>query len=410
MSRLEFWFDFSCPYAYLASTQVEALAARCDLELDVRPMLLGGVFRVHQVPQKLFAAHGPEKTRHGANDIRRSAIVAGVPLVMPPGHPIRTVEALRAMLVVGAPYLRLGHAFFRAYWVEGIDISTQAGLRQVLAAEGHDADQVLTECAKPEVKDELRRRTDEAVEKGVFGAPAFIYEDELYWGFDRMEMIERRAGLAPEALRPAREARVDFFFDYSSPFAYLAAGQVRRYFGDGLRYRPMLLGAIFKMVGQVNVPLHAMNQPKQRFVGQDLIRQAEDAGLPFSWPSRFPMKTTLPLRVTMLALAEKPGEAPDLIESIFGAYWADDRDISSAAVMTELLQSCGMDAKRMLARAAEQSVKDELRAATQAAVDAGVFGTPTFLLDVGAEAPSLYWGSDRLPMVSAAANGRRDLW
>ena len=72
MSRsFEYWFDFSCPYAYLASTQVEALAARTGATLLPKPCLLGGVFKALDTPQKLFATMGPEKAKHGANDLRR---------------------------------------------------------------------------------------------------------------------------------------------------------------------------------------------------------------------------------------------------------------------------------------------------------------------------------------------------
>ena len=130
MKRVEFWFDFSCPYAYVASTRVEALAQRVGAQLDPRPMLLGGVFRARGTPQNLSATLNPAKAAHNMHDMRRQAQMAGVPLHMPAGHPLRTVEALRCVLAVGAPFMPLAHRFYRAYWAEGRDLSTPETVAQ----------------------------------------------------------------------------------------------------------------------------------------------------------------------------------------------------------------------------------------------------------------------------------------
>src|SRR5687768_12654924 len=103
----EFWFDFSCPYAYLGSTQVDALAARTGAEIDPRPMLLGGVFRARDVPQNLYRSLSPQRLRHNADDLKRWAALLEVPLGFPSGHPMRTVTALRSLLVVGPPFMPL---------------------------------------------------------------------------------------------------------------------------------------------------------------------------------------------------------------------------------------------------------------------------------------------------------------
>src|SRR5579859_119248 len=139
MRTLDFWFDYSCPYAYLGATQVEALAARTGARLAYKPMLLGGVFRANGTPQKLFETLSPSKAAHNARDIDRWAEYFGVPLHMPAGHPLRTVEALRATIAVGLDP-RVVHAFYRAYWVDGRGPSEEGTLREVLGAAGHDAD------------------------------------------------------------------------------------------------------------------------------------------------------------------------------------------------------------------------------------------------------------------------------
>ena len=414
--RLRFYFDFSCPYAYVASTQIEALAERSGAELDARPMLLGGVFRAHATPQNLSDTLRPAKARHNLADIHRQAARAGVPLTMPAGHPIRTVEALRALLVVGEPFWPLAHALFRAYWVDGIDLGQRDGVAEVLRAAGHDADAILAEIDDPAIKDALRTRTDEAIAAGVFGIPTCVIEapsgPELYWGVDRLAMVEARvrelAGRepAPSVAPPPPVHPVDVYFDYSSPFAYLGVTRAERLLGDQARWHPMLLGALFKQVGTPDVPMFSQNQAKQRHTADDLGRQAAAAGIPYRFPSRFPMRTVLPLRVTLAARAHETAEGRRLVHALFHALWADDRDISDPAEVARIGDACGLDGADLVARANQQPVKDALFASTSAAVEAGVFGAPTFVVHTPA-GPELFWGADRLELALATA-GLRD--
>jgi 2-hydroxychromene-2-carboxylate isomerase len=188
---LDFWFDYSCPYAYLGATQVEALARRTGADLRYRPMLLGGVFAANGTPQKLFATLSAAKATHNARDLERWADLFGVTLRMPAAHPFRTVEALRATVACGID-ARVVRGFYEAYWVEGRPPSEEGTLREVLSAAGHDVSSVLAAIARPEAKDDLRRRTDEAIALGIFGAPAFVVDGaRLYWGQDRMHFVER---------------------------------------------------------------------------------------------------------------------------------------------------------------------------------------------------------------------------
>lgn len=203
--RLELWFDYSCPYAYLASTQAEALARRHDVALRWKPFLLGGVFRANGTPQNLSNVLSPPKAKHNALDLHRWAAAFGVPFAgFPAGHPYRTVEALRATLACGEPTIdpRVVHAFYRAYWVEGRAPSEPAVLRAALAEAGRDADAIDAIVARldaPAIKDELRARTDEAIALGIFGAPAWVVRAAegsgraplMFWGQDRIEFVEK---------------------------------------------------------------------------------------------------------------------------------------------------------------------------------------------------------------------------
>lgn len=176
MRTLQFWFDYACPYAYLASTQVEALAARTGARLEWRPMLLGGVFRAIGAPQALPLS--AQKARYLLMDQQRWADVYGVPLNHPIEHPRRTVAALRATLARGVDPAVV-HAFYRAYWVEGRAIEEESVVREIAGEVDLDAQ-----------REPLRRSTDEAVALGIFGAPAFVVGTELWWGNDRLDQVE----------------------------------------------------------------------------------------------------------------------------------------------------------------------------------------------------------------------------
>lgn len=190
MARLHVWFDYSCPYAYLASTQVEALAKRTNADLVWEPMLLGGVFRANDTPQNLFNVLSPQKAAHNGNDMMRWADLFGVELKMPSAHPMRTVEALRATLATKIDP-NVIHGFYRAYWIENRPPSEKETLTDVLRKAGHDPAILET---LGEFKEDLRKRTDHAIALGIFGAPSFVVDGEMWWGQDRMDFVERALG------------------------------------------------------------------------------------------------------------------------------------------------------------------------------------------------------------------------
>ncbi|MFV8751504.1 2-hydroxychromene-2-carboxylate isomerase [Nannocystaceae bacterium ST9] len=405
---LRFYFDITCPYAYVASTLVEVLAERTGARLEPRPILLGGVFRAHETPQKLFATLPPAKARHNFADMHRQAALAGLTLEMPANHPLRSVEALRALLIVGVEspqFWPLVHALYRAYWAEGVDISTLEGLRGVLASvPGIDVDALLARIDDPAIKQELRERTDEAIALGVFGVPTFVVEGELYWGVDRMDQVERALGGTPVEPYFDPFAPIDVWFDYSSPFAYLGCTLAERRLGDEAHFHPMLLGAVFKQVGTADVPMFEQSEAKRRLTAIDMHRQAAWIGTPFAFPTRFPMNTVLALRVTLLAHAHESAEGRRLVHRIFRAYWAEDRDIADPEVIRQLCDECGFDGAALIAGANDPAVKDALRRSTERAVQAGVFGAPTFIVHT-TEGDKLYWGADRLELALRAASG-----
>ena len=440
--RVEIYFDFSCPYAYIASTQIEAACVRAGAALVWRPMLLGGVFRALEGStgdsNGPMARMGAAKARHNLLDFQRWAEHWHVPLSRPAAHPMRTVRALRALLAVPEPRWPAAiHALYRAYWQEGRDMTAPETVAAALAEAGLDQDTIARALAandEPAIKDELRRRTDEAVARGVFGAPAmFVHvpdrsEPIMFWGQDRLHLVEAvLAGWRPDSGRPpAAPVRVaaaatvtdaaasaghdggpaaTFWYDFSSPFAYLGSTQIEATCARAsarLEWRPMLLGALFRDVGTANVPLLAMPPAKRVYMERELHDWAAYWGVPFRFPSRFPMRTVTALRLALLA----GDRLVSLSHALFRAYWAEDQDIDDRDTLARILRDQGFDADDMLARTQEAAVKQKLIANTTAAREAGVFGAPTTIV-ADERGDLLFWGQDRLELVEAALRGWR---
>jgi 2-hydroxychromene-2-carboxylate isomerase len=189
---IEFYFDFSSPYSYLASEQIEPLGARYGRVVDYRPVLLGATFKVSGL-QPLVDV--PLKGEYSKRDFDRSARFAAVPFVLPQPFPIATVGAARAYLWLkdsnpqrATAFL---HAAFRAYFVRGRNLSENPVLMDVLRQVGVDPEPALQAIQQPAIKEQLRAQVDVAVARGVFGAPFLFVDGEPFWGHDRLPQIER---------------------------------------------------------------------------------------------------------------------------------------------------------------------------------------------------------------------------
>jgi 2-hydroxychromene-2-carboxylate isomerase len=192
MTRLEFFFDYGSPYSYLADSQLPGLLARTGTELVCRPMLLGGVFKA--TGNRSPAFEPVESKRHyGGVELRRWVEHYGVPFRRNPHFPIDTLRLMRTC--VAAQRAGVFEAFHRcvypAFWAEGRNLGDPAVIAALLAETGLEAEALLAAAALPEVKEELRATTEEAVGRGVFGAPSFFVGEEMFFGADRLPFVER---------------------------------------------------------------------------------------------------------------------------------------------------------------------------------------------------------------------------
>jgi 2-hydroxychromene-2-carboxylate isomerase len=193
-------------------------------------------------------------------------------------------------------------------------------------------------------------------------------------------------------------ATFDFFFDLASPYSYLASTQLRGISdrtGARARLYPITLGGVRKAMGRDMPP-----PPQLAYMAQDTARWAQKYGVPIQIPKSFPISTILPLRATVAAA--RSGEGEIAMSALFRTHWGDGEDISDPAVVARALSATGLDGERLVARAADQEIKDELRKNTDLALARGVFGVPTIF--VGERS---FWGNDRLEFVESALRQAR---
>jgi 2-hydroxychromene-2-carboxylate isomerase len=187
---VEFFFDFGSPASYLAWTQLPQLCAAHDATLVYRPMLLGGVF---QATGNASPVTIPAKGAYTSRDFSRFARRYGVPLNFNPNFPINTLTLMRAatgvQLHMPERFEALVTAIYNAIWVEGLDLSNPVVVGQALAKAGFEPQAILALTAQQDVKDALKATTEEAVRRGVFGAPSMFVGDELFFGQDRLDFV-----------------------------------------------------------------------------------------------------------------------------------------------------------------------------------------------------------------------------
>jgi 2-hydroxychromene-2-carboxylate isomerase len=192
---VEFFFDLGSPASYLAWTQLPALCARLDAQLVYRPMLLGGVFQATGNASPVMV---PAKARHVFVDMQRYARRYGVTLAFPPGFPINTLNLMRGTVAVQQFAPQRFEAYltcvFQALWVQQRNLGDLAELASVLQAAGFDAEQFQAWTADPEVKAALKAATDEAVQRGVFGAPTCFVGEQMFFGQDRLDFVAEALG------------------------------------------------------------------------------------------------------------------------------------------------------------------------------------------------------------------------
>jgi len=194
VAKLEFFFDCSSPWTYLAFSQIELVANRAEAEIDWRPILVGGVFNtVNQSVYEQRANPVPAKAKYHIKDLMDWAHHYGLIINWPNVFPVKSVDAMRGAIVANVQDKLPAYArgCFEAYWGEDQDISKQDVLESIAEAAGLDPATFWTQVKSEQVKARLKENTEELIARGGFGSPTiFVEGDDMYFGNDRLELIE----------------------------------------------------------------------------------------------------------------------------------------------------------------------------------------------------------------------------
>ena len=184
---------------------------------------------------------------------------------------------------------------------------------------------------------------------------------------------------------------IDFYYDLTSPYSWVAAEQIEEIAQAGGRtvnYKPTLLGFVFKSTGNT-APM--MNPAKGKYSANDFLRTARFHGLQIQWPSRFPINATVASRALLKLKATQPEKVGEFTRALYKAYFAQGQDITTEEGVAAVASSIGLSGPDMAAANSDETYKEAMRQAVQESIDAGMFGAPYFVVDGEA-----FWGQDRI--------------
>ncbi len=200
MSRpvIDYYFWMNSDWAYLGADRLEALAQRQGAGIRYRPVDLPDVYR--RTGGQLLQHRAPQRQAYRVAELKRWCRKLGIALNPRPAHMCPNADLASCIVIAadgaGLPVASLYKAILAAEWCEERDISSEATLREILGEQGLQANELMRQAGTPEVQALYRRYTDEAVAAGVFGSPSYVFEGELFWGQDRLDMLEQAIELA----------------------------------------------------------------------------------------------------------------------------------------------------------------------------------------------------------------------
>jgi 2-hydroxychromene-2-carboxylate isomerase len=191
-------------------------------------------------------------------------------------------------------------------------------------------------------------------------------------------------------------APIDFYFEFASPYGYLASTQIDVFaerHGRTVAWHPIMLGAAFKQTGARPLMQTPLKGP---YLLHDVPRFARLLGVPLTLPPVMPMNSLAASRACVWLEETDVGQAKRLAQALFHAHWGEGRDLGQPDAVADVAAGLGIDRTDLLAAVADQRIKDRLKAQTEAAIERGVFGSPFIFVDGEA-----FWGADRLAQVEA---------
>ncbi|XP_046853818.1 uncharacterized protein LOC124446966 isoform X2 [Xenia sp. Carnegie-2017] len=380
MAELTFYYDVVCPFAYVASRLIERIAEQCAAKIHWTPVLLNALYKANESQSPMVNSCNAKKIilrQQFARMVQRF----NVPINPPESYPANSLSAMRLLAATSCDSklrVSLTHALFSSYWIENKDITNGEVLQKITQIIGWNVD-VQDIIAKSGTV-LLMKNTEDALENGAFGVPSFVVNGKLFWGVDNLHFVERELGgksaSPPRLTEPPKtpqSVNLTIYYDLGSPWSFL---------------------------GSTQVPMRHFSAAKLAYLTKSLNDWCTLHGIKgFKFPSNFPLKTVLPMRLLLASRNDS-----ELQAALYKAAWIEDKDIGDVEILREILHKVGFDADKMFDNAQQQDIKDQLRANTDRAVKAGVCGVPSYQVNNGA----IIWGQDRLNIVADLLCGWKD--
>lgn len=190
--EIDFYYEFSSPYGYLAAMKIGQLAEKHHARVNWKPFLLGAIFK--HVGTKPLLDY-PFKGEYSAHDMERTARLNDLPFTLPEKFPIMAVNACRLIIWAAGNDMdkrgQISRAIYHAAYAEGKDISDAEVLMNIIEEHGYDRNEALVGIKSDSIKEALKLEVDKGIERKVFGSPFFVVEGEAFWGFDRMDQLDK---------------------------------------------------------------------------------------------------------------------------------------------------------------------------------------------------------------------------
>jgi len=371
-----FYYDIICPYAYLAFTRLN----RQNLfdKIKLKPILLGGLFKLMNQDTNPNKNLSKIKSEYMREDIKRQASLWDINLNFHELHPVSSLKAMRLIHACDESLrVKLSEKLYNYYWQDNININEDNFINNL--AQEYSCKNL------EESKKLLLHATEEAFSKHIFGVPTFEINNRTYFGSDRLDLISRDIGLKLEDISwdSCVNKTIDFYFDFTSPYSYLAYIELleAQKAGVKINFKPILLGALLKERGIEGVPMFGAHAYKAAYYLQDMFDWAQARKANFIFNTSFPLRTVMALRIALIE--------SQAIKAFFEAAWVNNLDIGQEEIILSVLEKAGLE-PNLLKRANENNIKEQLKALTQEALSKNIFGVPSFMVN-----NKLVFGQDR---------------
>ncbi|EDV26198.1 uncharacterized protein TRIADDRAFT_63921 [Trichoplax adhaerens] len=372
-SEVEFYYDIACPFSYLAVSAFRSIPRENPIKIQWMPIYLDSIKDRAGVGSPIVKGDCSAKKVWMERDLKMMCERYNVPINRSPRYEDQdgTPQKLLASIDNNGDREKLSLALFSHYWLKDCDIQDSKVLENIAKEAGLSLN-VQQQIARGE--EPLKKLNEEANKLGIFRVPCFRVSRKIYFGPDRLHFVERELGnnqaselrlRLPSSATPGHRAKLTFYYDFVSPWSYIAAVAIERLVEQlkpvtvDVEWVPVSLpGLIQANKAPVEAALDAANPAFLKATGRDMQMQ-----------------------IALRGVQE---------------LWTADRDLSDDKVVAEVIEEAGYDAKDILSKAEEDNIKDQFAQNMSRALKAGAFGVPAFQVNDG----TLIFGQDRLNIVA----------